>query len=87
MKSNDAVADCACIGETIDKDKLIVVAYVILQPNQTATPDELLKWAHTQLAAYKAPKRIYLVNDFPRTKNGKILRRDIAPSMATRRSG
>jgi acyl-coenzyme A synthetase/AMP-(fatty) acid ligase len=63
------------------------VAYVILQPNQTATPDELLKWAQTQLATYKAPKRIYLVNGFPRTKNGKILRRDIAPNMATGRSG
>ena len=86
MKAHAAVADCACIGETVDKDKLIVVAYVILQPNQTATADELLHWSHTQLAAYKAPKRIYLATDFPRTKNGKILRRDIAPQLAYQHS-
>jgi len=86
MKSNDAVADCACIGETIDKDKLIVVAYVILQPGKTTSSEELLAFGQAHLAAYKAPKRIYLVRDFPRTKNGKILRRDIAPSMATHRS-
>ena len=86
MKANAAVADCACIGEMIGKDKLIVVAYVILQPGQTTSVDELLQWGQTQLAAYKAPKRIYLAKDFPRTKNGKILRRDIAPTMSYQRS-
>ena len=86
MKAHAAVADCACIGETVGKDKLIVVAYVILQPNQSATAEELLRWSHTQLAAYKAPKRIYLARDFPRTKNGKILRRDIAPQLAYQHS-
>jgi len=34
------------------------------------------------LAAYKAPKTIYLANDFPGTKNGKILRKDVNPTIA-----
>ena len=38
------------------------------------------------LATYKAPKAVYLASDFPRTKNGKILRRDISPAMASVRS-
>jgi acyl-coenzyme A synthetase/AMP-(fatty) acid ligase len=66
----------------IDKDKLIVVAYVILQPGKTTSSEELLAFGQAHLAAYKAPKRIYLVQDFPRTKNGKILRREIAPTLA-----
>ncbi len=86
LKSHPAVADCACVGEEIEKDKLIVAAYVILnlglQPDQRVSADELLKFGQQHLAAYKAPKRIYLAKDFPRTKNGKILRRDISPAMA-----
>jgi acetyl-CoA synthetase len=82
LKSHEAVADCACVGETIEQDKLIVVAYVILQPGMTVSADTLHQWSQTQLAAYKAPKRIYLARDFPRTKNGKILRREISPAIA-----
>jgi acyl-coenzyme A synthetase/AMP-(fatty) acid ligase len=82
LKSNEAVADCACIGEEIEKDKLIVAAYVIPQPGSAITAAELLKFGQQQLAAYKAPKRVYIAKDFPRTKNGKILRREISPKIA-----
>jgi acetyl-CoA synthetase len=86
LKSHPAVADCACVGEEIEKDKLIVAAYVIVQPDATVTADELLKFGQQQLAAYKAPKRVYLATDFPRTKNGKILRREISPTIVTAHS-
>jgi len=86
MKSHPAVADCACIAEASEKDKVLVVAYVIAQPGVSVTPDELLAFGKEHLAAYKAPKAVYLAGDFPRTKNGKILRRDINPAMATSRS-
>lgn len=86
LKSHPAVADCASVGEELEKDKVLVVAYVIPQPGSNITPDELLAFGKEHLAAYKAPKTIYLAKDFPRTKNGKILRRDVNPSIATARS-
>ena len=86
LKSHPAVADCACVAEEIEKDKLIVSAYVIAQPDQTISADELLKFGQQHLAAYKAPKRVYLAKDFPRTKNGKILRREISPAIALAKS-
>jgi acyl-coenzyme A synthetase/AMP-(fatty) acid ligase len=82
LKSHAAVADCACIGEEVEKDKLLVVAYVIAQPGTDLTAEQLLSFGQQHLAAYKAPKRIYLAREFPRTKNGKILRREITPSIA-----
>jgi acetyl-CoA synthetase len=82
LKSHPAVADCACVGEVIETDKLIVVAYVIAQPGAIVTADQLQAFGTQHLAAYKAPKRIYLAKDFPRTKNGKILRREISPVIA-----
>lgn len=86
LKGHPAVADCACVGEEVEKDKLIVVAYVIPQPGVTVNADDLLAYGQQHLAAYKAPKRIYLTRDFPRTKNGKILRREVTPSLAVSRS-
>jgi acetyl-CoA synthetase len=86
LKSHDAVADCAVVGEDIEKDKRLVVAYVIPHPNVVVTPDQLLHFGRERLASYKAPKVVYLATDFPRTKNGKILRRDITPGIAVERS-
>lgn len=76
-KSHPAVADCAAVGEELEKDKLLVVAYLILQPDSNVTADDLLVFGKEHLAAYKSPKTVYLTKDFPRTKNGKILRKDI----------
>lgn len=86
MKAHPAVADCAAVGEELEKDKLLVVAYAILQPGANATADDLQAYAKTHLAAYKAPKTVYLAKDFPRTKNGKILRKDINNSIAYEKS-
>jgi acyl-coenzyme A synthetase/AMP-(fatty) acid ligase len=86
LKSHPAVADCACIAEEAGIDKRLVVAYVIPQPGNPVTPDELLAFGREHLAAYKSPKIVYIAKDFPRTRNGKILRREITPRIAMARS-
>jgi len=86
LKSHPSVADCACVGEEAGRDRLLVVAYVIAQPGSEVTPDELLAFGREHLASYKAPKVVYFARDLPRTKNGKILRREIAPGLAIARS-
>jgi acyl-coenzyme A synthetase/AMP-(fatty) acid ligase len=86
LKSHPGVADCACIAEEAGPGKRLVVAYVIAQPGISLTPDDLLAFGKERLAAYKAPKIVYIAKDFPRTRNGKILRREITPRIATARS-
>jgi acetyl-CoA synthetase len=86
MKGHPHVADCACVAESAGADKTLVAAYVIAQPGAAITPDELLAFGRAHLAAYKAPKVVYLAKEFPRTRNGKILRREITPRIATSRS-
>ena len=86
LKGHPAVADCACIAEDVGSDKRLVVAYVIPQPGVAASPDELLAFGRAHLAAYKAPRIVYLASHFPRTRNGKILRREITANIATARS-
>jgi len=86
MKTHPAVADCAATGEELAADKVLVVAYVMLHPGSSVTADELAAFGREHLAGYKAPKIIYLAADFPRTKNGKIIRKQLSPSLATGRS-
>jgi acyl-coenzyme A synthetase/AMP-(fatty) acid ligase len=86
LKSHPAVADCACVGEEPERDKRLVVAYVIPQPGSQVSPDELLAFGRDHLAGYKAPRIVYLARELPRTKNGKILRREITPDLAVARS-
>jgi acetyl-CoA synthetase len=47
---------------------------VVLRPGATTTEADLLAFGERHLAGYKRPKRIHLVTDYPRTKNGKVIR-------------
>ena len=85
-KSHPDIADCAAIGEEIEKDKILVTAYIIPHANVSIDPNDLISFGKKHLAAYKAPKTIYLTKEFPRTKNGKILRKDINNSIAFAKS-
>lgn len=85
-KGHPDVADCAAIGEELEKDKVLVALYAILKPEAKTTADDLAAYGKQHLAAYKAPKTVYLAHDFPRTKNGKILRKDISPNIAIAKS-
>jgi acetyl-CoA synthetase len=85
-KGHPEVADCAAVGEELERDKLLVVIYVIPKPDSNVSPDDLLAFGKQHLAAYKAPKTVYLAKDFPRTKNGKILRKNVNEKIAYKKS-
>ena len=75
LKTHSDIADCVALGEEIGTDKVLVSACVILHPNSQLTEQALLEFGNHHLAKYKAPKIIHFYDDFPRTKNGKVLRK------------
>ena len=86
LRDHPGVANAAAVGEEVSPDKVLVVAYVIPHAGSTVSADELVEYGHQRLASYKAPKIVYLVDDFPRTANGKILRRALTPASIRARS-
>ena len=54
----------------------IPAAAVELQPGAPAGESDLLEWCRGRLAAYKAPRRIWILGtgDMPQNHNGKIMR-------------
>jgi oxalate---CoA ligase len=55
-----------------------VAAAVVLK--EPVTEKELLDFARERLADYKVPRRLYIVDQIPRTATGKIQRRAVADS-------
>ena len=86
IKDHPGVADCAAIGEELSPGKIVVAAYVTARAQTALSLEDLLAYARDHLAAYKAPRLVYLVDDLPRTRNGKLLRRALEPSTARARS-
>ena len=86
LKDHAVVADAAATGEEVSSGKVLVVAYVTARPGGTLLPDDVLAYGRRRLASYKAPRIVYLVDELPRTRNGKILRRALTPAGARARS-
>ena len=86
IKTHPEVADCVALGEELGVDKVLVSACIILQPNSTLTEQDLLDFGTENLAQYKAPKIVHLMKDYPRTKNGKVLRKQMLKELAAERN-
>jgi len=86
LKDHPSVLDAAAVGEQVAPEKVLVVAYVIARPGTELDPNDVQAYARARLAAYKAPRIVYVVEDFPRTRNGKVQRRGLAPASAVARS-
>jgi acetyl-CoA synthetase len=78
IKTHPQIADCVALEETAEKDKNLVVIYVITKDEQVINTSLLIDFATQHLAVYKVPKKVYVVTNFPRTANGKIMRKQLA---------
>jgi long-chain acyl-CoA synthetase len=52
---------------------------VALKPGATATASELRDHVKRQVAAYKYPRKVWIVDELPKNATGKILKREIVP--------
>ncbi len=70
----------AMVGVGAKKDETkgeVAKAYVVLKPDRSAAPEDVLAFCRNHLAAYKVPREVQIVPDLPTTSTGKILRREL----------
>ncbi len=79
LYEHPAVAEAAVIGVSHPQLGEEVAAAVALKPGATVTPDELRDHVKSQVAAYKYPRRLWIVGELPKGPTGKILKRAIVP--------
>ena len=71
------VAEVAVIGVPDDTWGEAVKAVVALKPGAPSDPEDIIAFAKTRIAGFKAPKTIDFVAVLPRNASGKILRREL----------
>jgi acyl-CoA synthetase (AMP-forming)/AMP-acid ligase II len=76
LLTHPAVAEAITFGVPDEKYGEEVAAAVVLR--QPATPEEIMTYCRMRIAAFKAPKTIYITEQIPRTATGKIQRRVVA---------
>jgi acyl-CoA synthetase (AMP-forming)/AMP-acid ligase II len=74
LEDHPSVAEAAVAGVAHPHWGEQVTAWIALRPGHDFDEDALIAHAHTALAGYKCPKRIYLVPALPRTPVGKLQR-------------
>jgi long-chain acyl-CoA synthetase len=77
LYEHPAVREAAVVGIPDDEYGEEIGAAVSLKDGAEVTTDELREFVKSQVAAYKYPRRIWIVDELPKGPTGKILKREI----------
>lgn len=77
LAAHPDVADSAVIGVDDEQYGQRLAAFVVLEPGAGATPDALKQHVRDNLANYKVPREITVLDELPRSSTGKILRAEL----------
>jgi long-chain acyl-CoA synthetase len=79
LMKHPAVAEAAVVGKKDPSRGQVVVAFITLKPGHTVSEDDLREFARTEnLATFKVPREVYIVEELPRSPTGKVLKRVLA---------
>jgi len=74
------VQEVAVIGIPDPKWVELVTAVIVLKQGETMTNDEVVTHCRNELAPFKCPKKVFFIDELPKTPSGKILKRDLRES-------
>jgi acyl-CoA synthetase (AMP-forming)/AMP-acid ligase II len=77
LYEHESVVEAAVVGRPDDRWGEVPVAFVVLHASTTTTPEQLIDHCRQQLARFKVPKAVVVVDALPRNPSGKVLKRDL----------
>jgi acyl-CoA synthetase (AMP-forming)/AMP-acid ligase II len=81
LMQHPAVQDSAVIGLPDDKWGERVVAVLQLRPGRTLDADEIIAFVKSRIGSVKAPKQVEVWADLPRSKVGKVIKKDVRATL------
>ena len=82
LMQHPQVADVAVIGVPDDEMGKFVLAVVELRAGEHATAEEIIAFARGDLAHYKCPRRVEIVDHLPREPQGKVRKHELVARYA-----
>ncbi len=77
LARHDAVVEVAALGVDDDDFGKRLRAFVVLRDGASADEDELKAHVKENLARYKVPREIVVLDELPRNATGKVLKREL----------
>ncbi|MGH9026770.1 MAG: FadD3 family acyl-CoA ligase [Acidimicrobiia bacterium] len=74
---NEKVAQAAVVGVPDDRMGEVGMAFVVLRPGADAGPDEIIEWCRTEMANFKVPRYVEVVDELPLNATGKVLKYEL----------
>ena len=82
-----AVQQAAVIGIPDDRLGEVGMAFVVPRADATITGDDLIAWARDEMANYKVPRAVELVDALPLNATGKVAKDELRARAAQPRPG
>ena len=79
LYEHPAVVEAAVVGVPDESLGEEIGAAVVLRPGANVTEDDIRDFVKGQVAAYKYPRKVWLVEALPKGPTGKVLKREIRP--------
>lgn len=77
LSTHPAVNECVVYGLPDEKWGEAVQATIVLRDGANAGEEEIIAFAKETMGSVKAPKKVRLVDDLPRSSVGKVVRREV----------
>ena len=77
LTAHSDIAEASVIGVDDEQYGQRLAAFVVLNDGASATPDLLKQHVRENLANYKVPRDITILDELPRSSTGKIVRREL----------
>jgi len=77
LVSHESIAEVAVIGVPDEKWGEAVTAIAVLHPGKNLTLEELRDFATDQLARFKLPLHLHIIDEIPRNAAGKVLKYEL----------
>jgi HIP---CoA ligase len=74
---NDGIAQVAVVGVPDDRMGEVGMAFVVPRPGVKVTPDDLMAWCRSEMANYKVPRHVEIVDELPLNATGKVLKYEL----------
>jgi fatty-acyl-CoA synthase len=77
MYQHPAVQECCIIASRDPYRGETVKAVIVRRAGADATEEDIIKWAHEKMAAYKTPRIVEFVDALPKSATGKVMWRTL----------
>ncbi|MFN8037416.1 MAG: FadD3 family acyl-CoA ligase [Acidimicrobiia bacterium] len=74
---NEDIAQVAVVGVPDERMGEVGMAFVVLRPGSTVTEQDVVAWARSEMANYKAPRHVVFVDELPLNATGKVLKYEL----------